>query len=632
MANPLRERLAWYANRLKAMSVPEVVWRVQQKALQKREKRRFGKRTNVAEVLLYPDLTAETAGAPLSTRFNAIAVAPAGILRPTGESVGQLKADDWSLSGLTGKHWPDQWAYDLEYKQCDSIGDARLTWETHRHFQWPRLAINYRATGDEEYLKELIHQFGSWTSANPVLYGIGWTSVMEVAIRSLQWLMTASILQGMDHQTSESMALIEGLLTGSANMTSYVAGHRSRFSSANNHLLVELAAIGVAGLAFGHEPWVRTATDELTTQLPLQFSEEGVNLEVSLHYHTFAMEAYLTLMRALRMAGRDVPESWREMMCRAARFVRASMASESTAIEFGDADKGKLTDLTGNGFDYYRYLLQSASIETGKNLSLSGSPEPTIAALYPEAETAITATAPGEEMRLLEIFDATPRDQRNHARSGFVYMRTADGHTLVGIDCAPLGFGSIAAHGHADMLSFQLFDNGKPVLTDGGTYLYHCGLADRNLRRSELMHNTLHRPGHPQGEMRGPFLWGKRGSCRIEAYDRQAGETSITCRAESTDGTGWERKFHLDSTDGTLTITDSQITAADTATFIAAPGTEVRLKGRTATIGNRTLTADSGELRLEKVAVAPEYGCLADTTAIRVTGRHGSGTVRIALT
>ena len=56
MAHALRERLAWYANRLKAMSVPEVAWRVQQKALQKSEKFRFGKRVNVADVLLYPDL------------------------------------------------------------------------------------------------------------------------------------------------------------------------------------------------------------------------------------------------------------------------------------------------------------------------------------------------------------------------------------------------------------------------------------------------------------------------------------------------------------------------------------------------------------------------------------------------
>ncbi len=40
-------------------------------------------------------------------------------------------------------------------------------------------------------------------------------------------------------------------------------------------------------------------------------------------------------------------------------------------------------------------------------------------------------------------------------------------------DAAPLGFLSIAAHGHADALSFILHVDGSPILVDPGTFMYH---------------------------------------------------------------------------------------------------------------------------------------------------------------
>lgn len=38
--------------------------------------------------------------------------------------------------------------------------------------------------------------------------------------------------------------------TGIVNMTDYLCNHYSRFSSANNHLLVEAAAIALSGFVF----------------------------------------------------------------------------------------------------------------------------------------------------------------------------------------------------------------------------------------------------------------------------------------------------------------------------------------------------------------------------------------------
>lgn len=628
MANPVGERLAWYVNRLRAMSLPEIMWRIQQKRLQKKEKRRFGSRVNVASALLYHDLITAFGRGKLARRFRPQTIALSLDAASTAETAADMAITDWHISQLTGALWPDRWAYDLEYKQHDELGDARLSWEQHRHYHWPRLALNYRSTGEQAFLDELRAQTDSWTQQNPILYGIGWTSVMETAIRVIQWLLTAAILTDCNPDDDLSPD-VERLLTGAANMAAYVADHRSRYSSANNHLLVELAAIGMAGIALNHHPWTALAINELNRELPLQFSKNGVNLEVSLHYHAFAMEAYLLMMRSMRRAGIKAPEEWRQAMSRSGRFVQASLTSSGAAIEFGDADGGKLTDLTGPGFNYYRYLLQLASAETETALTTFDTVEPTIAALYTPYETADARSAAPEQPGEIEIFDAQPRKASGDKPSGFCYLRADKGNTVVGIDCAPLGFGSIAAHGHADMLSFQLYQNGNPVLTDGGTYLYHCGLPDRNMRRSELMHNTICKAGHPQGEMRGPFLWGKRGQAVVERHATENGTLTLECSMRTADGTHWSRHFSLTADGALLTVTDTNLHPSDIATFIVAPGLEVTAAKNAVSFGDHTLTSDSGTISMEPVDVAPEYGHLLPATAIRLTDRTGEATVRI---
>lgn len=74
-------------------------------------------------------------------------------------------------------------------------------------------------------------------------------------------------------------------------------------------------------------------------------------------------------------------------------------------------------------------------------------------------------------------------------------------------DAAPLGFLSIAAHGHADCLSFLLHIDGKPILVDSGTYTYHTDQIYRSYFISTLAHNTVCVDKTNQAKMGGPTLW-----------------------------------------------------------------------------------------------------------------------------
>jgi uncharacterized heparinase superfamily protein len=75
------------------------------------------------------------------------------------------------------------------------------------------------------------------------------------------------------------------------------------------------------------------------------------------------------------------------------------------------------------------------------------------------------------------------------------------------VDAGPLGYLSIAAHGHADCLSFTLSIAGHPILIDPGTYTYHEDPAWRDYFRGTPAHNTVTVDGVSQSVMGGPFMW-----------------------------------------------------------------------------------------------------------------------------
>jgi uncharacterized heparinase superfamily protein len=86
------------------------------------------------------------------------------------------------------------------------------------------------------------------------------------------------------------------------------------------------------------------------------------------------------------------------------------------------------------------------------------------------------------------------------------------------IDCGPLGVPPMAAHGHADALSFQLSVNGREFFIDPGTYIYHANNPFRNYFRKTIAHNTICIDGKDQAEIRGPFLWEKSYNSTLEKW------------------------------------------------------------------------------------------------------------------
>lgn len=580
-------KLAWYINRLRAMSPREICWRIAQKRLQRREMARFRDHCPVT-VSLYPGV----AGMVARQADGRISHLP-GTKVTHDEKITLLggfdydrHSTDWHAGFNTPARWPLIPSYTLAYKQRDDIGDARVNWELNRHRQFVGLARQ----NDLERLDALL---ADWSEANPFLWGISWTSPMEIALRSISWMTAARIIASRHASGADPTAsrLVTRLLTGAANMTEYLTRHESGFSSANNHLVVEVAAVAMAGFLFEHREWSVPSLSVLDRELQRQVSADGVDLESSLHYHGFVLEAYLLVWREMTLAGMEDPARtalWRDRLGKMARFVAASRVAKGRWCVFGDDDEARI--LAPDRDDYFEYLLDLHAEVSGED-------------------------APGEDC---------PETRVTFPEGGYSFLRS--GAMYVGIDHAPLGFGTIAAHGHNDILSFQLFIGATPVLVDSGTYLYHTDRHRRDLLRSTRMHNTVTINGQEQSQMLGPFLWGRKAVTRLLSTE----ENGLTASVKGLSGVTHTRRWEIDTT---LTVTDRfDRECRWEATFIISPALEVRLHPgqKSARIGDlMSLESLSGQMRLETVEIAESYGKLVATTAIRIIGNSRENIVTL---
>lgn len=526
--------IAWLMRRLKAMSIPEVMWRISQKLIQKNEQKRFKAQRLAVTATLFNQrlsgikidadkmhLNLENRDFGLNTQIPLLG----------GYDYKQYKMQ-WNAGFQTGNTWPDEFSYSLEYKQRDDVGDARTNWELNRHFQFALLAKDYAASGEEKYLNEFRELFEDWNEKNPFLWGISWTSVMEVAIRCSNWCYTYCFLRSADAPEN----LLEELRIGIVNMTEYVANHYSRFSSANNHLIVEAYSIGQTGVLCEYKPWIKLAVDILTRELPLQNYSDGVNKELSLHYQSFYMEAMGLMMRLLIKNSYNVPSAWKPMLEKMCTYVADCMGDYGETVVFGDDDEGKILDLQG-GLKHYQYVLGLFSCLLDQQYTDMGR-------LQCENLNWLFSAKERNAVQSKQLY--RPPFSACYKEGGNTILRSKDNRILIGIDHAALGFGSIAAHGHADALSFQMYVSGQPVFVDPGTYIYHCDLESRNAFRRTENHNTVCVNGKDQSEMLGAFLWGRKAKCELISYVEDGNQVALQAKHNGYNPYAHLRTFKFD--------------------------------------------------------------------------------------
>ena len=91
------------------------------------------------------------------------------------------------------------------------------------------------------------------------------------------------------------------------------------------------------------------------------------------------------------------------------------------------------------------------------------------------------------------------------------------------MDVGPLGYLSIAAHGHADALSVTVSIDGQEVIGDPGAGSYYGHPDWRRINRGTRVHASVEVDGHDQSVIGGPFMWTHHARVRVRAVDLESG-------------------------------------------------------------------------------------------------------------
>ena len=432
----------------------------------------------------------------------------------------------WNQDPKTGTVAPLAFATTLDYRNEALVGDIKYLWEPNRHLHLVTLAQAYRLTGERRYVDGLRFQLESWFDQCPYLKGPNWTSSLELAIRLINWSIAWQLIGGIDSLMFSGVAgkkFRERWLATIYQHMHFIRGYYSRFSSANNHLIGELAGIFVGSVTWPFWPetagWQREAQDELTREALLQNTPDGVNREQAISYQQFVVDFLLIAGLSGRASEAEFsPEYWKRIEAML-EFVASVMDVRGNIPMIGDADDGYVVRLSQDpDFCPYRSLLATGAVLFAREDFKRK------AGRFDDKSRWLLGRE-GEEM-FRRLANTAPTGVRQSFPEGGYYIMGCDFDTdeeiRIVIDAGPLGYLSIAAHGHADALAFTLSLAGSEILIDPGTYAYHAERVWRDYFRGTAAHNTVRVDGQDQSVKGGNFMWLRHAhsACRVwESHD-----------------------------------------------------------------------------------------------------------------
>jgi uncharacterized heparinase superfamily protein len=622
---------SWYLHRLRSMTQAEILWRL---------KSQLSAQLDLVRIPLgmYPKLDPAAAAAATERRgFRCCQLADDAAPWPDAEPYRRWRARlvaqadpilenrlsyfdlvdrfhgdpvDWHRDFAAGRSAPRKLSGLIDYRDFTTVGDCKLVWEPNRHHQLVVLARAWRVTGDRRYARKVSGLLAEWLESNPFGYGMNWRSPLEVAVRLINWIYAVDLVR-------EAAIFSDAQWQRIANAV-YVSvwdtqRKFSKGSSANNHLVGEAAGVFIVATYFPDLPGAAECRARsrriLEREIVAQTYADGCTREHAFGYQFFVIQFYTLCLLAGERSGAPFSAEYREHLHRMYAFLADLSAETGRPPNMGDADDGYVLDLGEKPPDAKPLLAVGARLFGDSSLAQSG-----------ESETAFWLLGAGSTD---DLRPPVERSSRACRESGYFLLRTESGKASGGprvrilFDCAALGYGPIAAHGHADCLSFTLALDGQEVFVDPGTYDYFSYPEWREYFRSTAAHNTAEVDGASQSEPLGPFLWGKRAEAglvewqddpeRVHVCGQHDGYTRLAVPVIH------RRAITLDKASGAVEIVDrfrSSAAHAVSVYFHLAAG----------------ITADSESDRSVRIrAPARVLGLRADQGVFRVLRADASG-------
>ncbi|WP_019503539.1 alginate lyase family protein [Pleurocapsa sp. PCC 7319] len=522
--------LKWYVWRLKAMTLFEILQRINCLLVKQYVKRRNSWIPPTPKLSKehqdyweFPSLTLNE-----SREYEALLVEAHNYLQGSYIWLNvpyQESLPNWHFDPQTGKVAPLKFGLELNYRDYELVGNVKNIWEKSRHHHLTVISAAYALTRDEKYAIAVAEQLQDWLNKNPFPLGVNWTSSLELGVRLISWVWIDRLLRG---STVHSQLFGEsGLLWSAIYWHQWlISKYYSHGSSANNHLIGEMAGLFISSCHWSVFPsskhWQSFSWKILEQEISKQTFSSGLNREQAFEYHIFTTEFFLLAGLEAARHQITVSDQYQDLMRRMLEVIPLLVDLKGNLPNYGDGDEGMALQIRPHQSSRVDWLLRLGRQWIGARVPLPNSDSGNLAASlvnFPKPDTV-------EETISVENSIAFPD-------AGLYVLAQNRGkpqEVLCLADAGNLGFLSIAAHGHADALSFTLNIGGVPIIVDPGTYTYHADNYWRNYFRSTRAHNTIVVDNLDQSNPGGTFLWTSKAQTNV--LDWQQTDDEIMLVAE----------------------------------------------------------------------------------------------------
>lgn len=397
---------------------------------------------------------------------------------PLGESIG------WNTDFKSGKTWPLRVLSIDEILDLHHPSDIKVPWELSRFHQVWWLGKAYWLTSDERYAEKFRTLIEHWIQENPPGLGANWTTAMEAAIRSCNWIAGYYFFCESRSLTNDFwLKFFKSLYVHGR----FIENNLEYSTLTSNHFLSNVVGLLFLGIVFSRERfgkrWLHFALKSLPEEMERQVYPDGVDYEKSTSYHRLVLELFYTPAILCHRNNIRLPKAFLDRLEKMFDYMQYYTRPDGSLPLFGDADDGRLFRfVAAEDINDHRHALTVGAI------------------LFHRADFAQSAQTFLQDALWLfggegfEIFQKlrgtqTALTSRAFPDGRFYIMRNETMHLMV--DAGDIGMKGRGGHGHNDTLSFEYWANGEPFIVDSGTYAYTSDLEARQQFRGVRAHNTI---------------------------------------------------------------------------------------------------------------------------------------------
>ena len=353
----------------------------------------------------------------------------------------------------------------LDWHYQGPLDDQEWAWGVNRHYFIRTLLQDWYRTGNDIYASAIDQYIKDWIISSLPYPGVKSSTAMwrglEVSFREKVW---AQVFYGLmeNDQLSPATRL---LILSSIPEHAHYARH---FHAKGNWLTMEMSGLATSAAAWPEfreaSDWINYAKDAMVESMKEQVYPDGVQTELTSHYHYVALANFDLFYRICDAVNEPLPDFYTQTLESMWNYLAYSMRSDGYGILNNDSDR-----------DYNRDRISNVSKIYGRE----------------DWQFIASRGISGQKPEKLSVF---------YPWAGQVIMREGfeEKDQWAFFDIGPWGSG----HQHNDKLHLSVMANGLDFLVDAGRFAYRGAVADkfRGYARGSQGHNLVMINGKGQGD------------------------------------------------------------------------------------------------------------------------------------